>query len=113
MSDLEEEILKGGYRLAAVETIVIDLMANMHRAGRDPVRTAEAYRERFRNMLAQNPEPHDTLLIRVARREVGYITRPPALGGRYQAYMVEGVALAGDHPLGLSAALACSAYALR
>jgi hypothetical protein len=59
MADLEDEILKAGYRLAALEIILIDLMASMPMAGPGPVKAAEAYRERFRNMLAQNPEPHE------------------------------------------------------
>lgn len=47
------------FRLAAVEAILTDLLASAHMAASDPEQAAKAYRERFRNMLALSPEPHE------------------------------------------------------
>src|SRR5947207_2825416 len=55
--------------------------------------------------------PHDTLLIRLGRRDIGLINRPPAQQGRYCAYTLAGEVLSDGHPSPHSAAPACCAYA--
>jgi len=61
IEELTDALLATGMRVAALQTILIDILANqcMAQTQPDPVRFAEKYRERFRNMLAQNPEAYD------------------------------------------------------
>lgn len=46
-------------RLAAVEAVLADLLASAYLRTRLPIKTAEAERERFRNMLTNNPYPNE------------------------------------------------------
>jgi hypothetical protein len=41
--------------------------------------------------------PHGTLLIRLSRRDVGLINKPPELHGRYRACALVGSPLPGEH----------------
>jgi hypothetical protein len=47
MADLEDEILKGGFRLAAVETILIDFMATAHMSGSRPGKSRRSLSRTF------------------------------------------------------------------
>jgi hypothetical protein len=48
-------------RLSAMQVILIDLLATqcMIQVQTNPEEAAKKYRERFRNILARSPEPHD------------------------------------------------------
>jgi hypothetical protein len=57
MSDQLSDLVE--FRLAAIEVVLIDLIANAYLTHSDPKKSIASYRERFKNMSANNMIPND------------------------------------------------------